>query len=77
MTSIASKPLRTAILAVAVITAVAFAGAGWFGLSWYRAAHDRKLNVGTERDAVLRDAQRATLTLNTLDYQRVQDHSCL
>jgi Mce-associated membrane protein len=73
MTSIASKPLRTAILAVAVITAVAFTGAGWFGLCWYRAAHDRKLDVGMERDAVLRDAQHATLTLNTLDYQRVQD----
>ena len=73
MTSITSKPLRTAILAVAVIAAVAFAGAGWFGLCWYRAAHDRKLDVGMARDAVLRDAQRATLTLNTLDYQRVQD----
>lgn len=66
-------PLRTAILAVAVLAVVAVAGAGWFGLSWYRAAHDESLAVGMERDAVLRDAQRAVLTLNTLNYRQVQD----
>lgn len=84
MTSIATKPtwlrrtfhggpLQTAIVAVAVIAAVASTGAGWFGLSWYRATQDHSLAVGVDRDAVLRDAQQATLTLNTLDYRRVQD----
>ena len=66
-------PLRTAILAVAVLALVAFAGAGWFGVSWYRAAHDKSLGAGMERDAVLRDGEQAILTLNTLDYRRVQD----
>lgn len=84
MTSIATKPtapqqtsqrgpLRTAILAVAALAVVAFAAAGWFGLSWYLAAHNNSLAVGADRDAVLRDAQQATLTLNTLDYRHVQD----
>lgn len=66
-------PLRTAILVVAVIAAVAVAAAGWFGGAWFWAAHDKSLVLGLDRDAVLRDAQRATFTLNTLDYRRVQD----
>jgi Mce-associated membrane protein len=84
MTSIATKPtaepqtsrsgpLRTAILAVAALAVIAFVAAGWFGVSWYRAAHDKSLAVGLARDAVLRDAQQAALTLNTLDYRHVQD----
>lgn len=84
MTSIATKPtvqpqaprggpLRMAILAVAALTVIAFIGAGWFGLSWYLAAHDKSLAQSMDRDAVLRDAQRATLTLNTVDYRHVQD----
>jgi Mce-associated membrane protein len=84
MTSIATKPtvlqqtpqgglLRRATLAVAALAVVAFAAAAWFGVSWYLAAHDRSLAVGMDRDAVLRDAQQATLTLNTLDYRHVQD----
>jgi Mce-associated membrane protein len=66
-------PLRTATLALAMVAVVAFAAAGWFGVSWYRTAHDKTFAVGMDRDAVLRDAQSATLTLNTLDYRRVQE----
>jgi Mce-associated membrane protein len=66
-------PLRSVILAVATVAVVAFAAAGWSGLSWYRAAHNRSLAVSMDRDAVLRDAERAILTLNTLDYRQVQD----
>ncbi|MDQ2789675.1 MAG: hypothetical protein M3Y73_08185 [Actinomycetota bacterium] len=66
-------PLRTAIVAVAVVAALAFAATGWFAVSWYRAAHGKSLSLGMDRDNVLRDAQRSTLTLNTLDYRRVQD----
>ncbi|MDQ3825546.1 MAG: hypothetical protein M3325_07265 [Actinomycetota bacterium] len=84
MTSIATKPtlqspalqggpLRKAILAVAALTVVAFVAAGWFGLSWYLAANNKSLAVSEERDAVLRDAQQATLTLNNIDYRHVQD----
>ncbi|HKS53030.1 MAG TPA: hypothetical protein VJS67_14290 [Pseudonocardiaceae bacterium] len=84
MTSIATKPtvqpqtaqggpLRVVILAVAALVVIAFIAAGWFGLSWYTAAHDKSLSAGLERDAALRDAQQAALTLNTLDYRHVQD----
>jgi Mce-associated membrane protein len=66
-------PLRTATLVVAVVAALAVAAAGWYGVSWYRAAHDESLALGRERDTVLRDAQRAALNLNTLDYRQVQD----
>lgn len=66
-------PLRTAILVVAVVAVVALAAAGWFGVSWAWVAHDKSLALGMDRDAVLRDAQRDTLNLNTLDYRQVQD----
>jgi Mce-associated membrane protein len=65
-------PLGTAILAIAVLAVFAFGAAGWYGVTWYRAAHDESLAMGMDRDAALRDAQRATLTLNTLDYRQVQ-----
>lgn len=66
-------PLRIAIVAVAVLAVVALAVAGWFGVAWYRAAHNQSLAAGADRDAVLRDAQQATASLNTLDFRRVQD----
>ena len=66
-------PLRIAIIAVAVLAVVSLAAAGWFGVAWYRGAHDRSLAVGAEREVVLRDAQQATASLNTLDFRRVQD----
>ena len=66
-------PLRTATSALAVLALVAVAAAGWFGVSWYRAAHDPSLSRGMARDAVLHDAQQAMVNLNTIDYRRVQD----
>lgn len=66
-------PLRSATLVVAVVAALAVAAAGWCGVSWYRAAHDESLALGRDRDTVLRDAQRAALNLNTLDYRQVQE----
>jgi len=65
--------LRIITLVVAVVALVAFSAAGWFGLSWYRVAQDKSLVLGRDREAVLQDAQRATLTLNTLDYRQVQE----
>lgn len=66
-------PLRMVTLVVTAVAVLAATAAGWFGVSWYRVAHDKSLALGMDRDAVLRDAQRATLTLNTLDYRRVRD----
>lgn len=71
--SLPAGPLRVAIIVVAVLTLLAFLTAGGYGLAWYRAAHDRAYIVGVVRDEVRQDAQQAALTLNTLDYRRVQD----
>ncbi len=65
--------IRAFTVAVAVLAVVGFVAAGWFGVSWYRAAHGESLALGMARDAVLQDAQQATINLNTLDYRRVQD----
>lgn len=69
-TAFLDGPLRTA---TGVLAAVALLAAGWFGLSWYRAAHDESLALRMTRDTVLQDGQQATVNLNTLDYRRVQD----
>lgn len=66
-------PLRVAIIVVAMLTLLTLVTAGAYGLAWYRAAHDRAYTVGMMRDEVRQDAQQAALTLNTLDYRRVQD----
>lgn len=60
-------------LVLAALAALAVGIAGWCGVSWYRAAHDGSLASAVARDAVLQDAQQATINLNTLDYRRVQD----
>ncbi len=64
--------LRIAILVLAVLAVLACAAAGWFGLSWYRAAHDESLELAATRDVVLREAQQAAVNLNTLDFERVE-----
>jgi hypothetical protein len=51
------RPLRTATIAVAALAAVVFFAAGWFGLSWYRVAHDESLALRMARDTVLLAAQ--------------------
>jgi Mce-associated membrane protein len=67
------EPLRIVTVAIMVLAALAVGTAGWFGVSWYRAAHDELLAGGIARDTVLQDAQQATINLNTLDFRRVQD----
>ncbi|MGH3764893.1 MAG: hypothetical protein ACRDS0_26585 [Pseudonocardiaceae bacterium] len=67
------KPLRIVTIVIAAPAVLAVGTAGWFGGSWYRAAHDELLAGGIARDTVLQDAQQATINLNTLDYRRVQD----
>ncbi|HET9256342.1 MAG TPA: hypothetical protein VFO16_14245 [Pseudonocardiaceae bacterium] len=52
---------------------LALGAAGWFGVSWYQAAHDESPDGAVARDRVVQDAQQATINLNTLDYRRVQD----
>ncbi|WP_222721196.1 hypothetical protein [Actinomadura sp. HBU206391] len=60
------------LFAVALVTAVIAAScAGWFGLSWYRAAYDDSLRYSQSRDEVLRAGEQAVQNLNTLDYRDV------
>ncbi|HEX2297651.1 MAG TPA: hypothetical protein VHH34_03885 [Pseudonocardiaceae bacterium] len=65
-------PLRVATIVVAALALVACIVAAWFGLSWYRAAHDESIRRGIVRDTALQDAQQAAINVNTLDYRRVQ-----
>lgn len=67
-----TEPLRMAIVLTAVLAVLATLSAGWFGVSWYRAAHDESLQLATARDVVLRESQQAAVNLNTLDYQNVE-----
>jgi Mce-associated membrane protein len=66
-------PLRVASLVVAVLALIACVLAGWFGLSWFRAAHDESIALGMVRETVLQDAQQSAVNLNTLNYRLVQD----
>ncbi|MFN2495450.1 MAG: hypothetical protein ABR608_06030 [Pseudonocardiaceae bacterium] len=66
-------PLQVAATVVAVLALVACAIAGWFGLAWFRAAHDESIALGMVRDAVLQDAQQAAINLNTLNHRLVRD----
>lgn len=63
--SVLRDPLRTVLLALVVLAALA---AGWFGFSWFSAAQDTELSYGRERDAVLQVAGEALATLHTVDY---------
>jgi len=56
--------------AVALLVAAA-AVAGWFGVAWARAASDDSLSYSRTRDEVNRVGQAAIVTMNTLDYRKV------
>jgi Mce-associated membrane protein len=56
--------------AVALLVAAA-AVAGWFGVAWFSAANDDSLSFSKTRDEVNRVGQTAIVTMNTLDYRKV------
>lgn len=62
------KILLTA--AVALVVAAA-AVAGWFGVAWFNAANDDSLSYSQVRDEVNRVGVAAVVTMNTLDYRKV------
>ena len=66
-------PWHVVARAVAALAVVACLLAGWFGLAWYRVAHDGSVALGMVRDAVLQDAEQAAINLNTLNHRLVQD----
>ena len=71
--SVLGDSQRRVTVGIAVLATLAVGTAGWFGVSWDRAAHDGSLASGIARDTVLQDAQQAAINLNTLDYRRLQD----
>lgn len=58
--------LRDGLVLLVVVAALA---AGWFGWSWYQAAHDDGLEFARMRDTVLREATEALDALNSVDYR--------
>lgn len=60
-------------MVVAVLALSACLLAGWFGVAWFRAAHDESIALGMVRDTALLEAQQAAINVNTLDHRRVQD----
>lgn len=65
-------PLRVATTVVTVLVVLSCVAAGWYGVSWYRAAHDSSLDLAQTRDTVLRSAQQAAINLNTMDHRSVE-----
>jgi len=64
--------LPQVLLTVAVALVVAAAAvAGWFGVAWVNAANDDSLDYSRVRDEVNRVGQNAIVTMNTLDYRKV------
>jgi Mce-associated membrane protein len=64
----------TMLLAGATALAVAAgAVAVWFGVKWFNADNDDSLAYSKVRDDVTRVATTAVITLNTLDYRRVDE----
>lgn len=64
--------LPQVLLTVAVALVVAAAAvAGWFGVAWLNAANDDSLEYSQVRDEVNRVGQAAVVTMNTLDYRKV------
>ncbi|GAA1965793.1 hypothetical protein [Amycolatopsis minnesotensis] len=59
-------PLRTGLLALAVVAVLA---AAWFGWSWWQASADDGLQRARDRDAVLAAAADGLVALNTVDYR--------
>jgi Mce-associated membrane protein len=56
-------------LVLAGLTAVALLVAGWFGVSWWNAAHDEGAALATDRDTAILAGQQAITNFNTLDYR--------
>jgi Mce-associated membrane protein len=56
--------------AVALVVAAA-AVAGWFGVAWFNAANDDSLDYSRVRDEVNRVGVAAVVTMNNLDYRKV------
>ncbi|GAA1982536.1 hypothetical protein [Amycolatopsis minnesotensis] len=59
---------RTALTSAAIVVAVG--AAGWFGYTWWDAAHDGGVHRAVARDQALRAGQQGIAGFNTLDFRQ-------
>jgi Mce-associated membrane protein len=62
---------RLFLTAAVALVVAATAVAGWFGVAWLRVANDDSLSFSQTRDEVNRVGQAAIVTMNNLDYRKV------
>lgn len=70
----AGGPSRLPVVALSVSIALVVAAAAvaaWFGVSWFQASNDDGLEFSGKRDEVDRVARAAIVTMNTLDYRKL------
>jgi Mce-associated membrane protein len=68
-----SKLPQVLLTAAVALVVAAAAVAGWFGVAWFNAANDDSLRYSQVRDEVNRVGQAAVVTMNTLDYRKVDE----
>jgi Mce-associated membrane protein len=68
-----SKLPTIALTAAVALLVAALAVAGWFGVAWFNAANDDGLAYSGVRDEVDRVARAAIVTMNTLDYRKLDE----
>jgi len=61
--------VRIATIATAVVAVLAVVAAGWYGVSWFRAANSPAQSMAMAREEVLRDARQVILNLEAIDYE--------
>jgi Mce-associated membrane protein len=66
-----SKLPQVLLTAAVALLVAAAAVAGWFGVAWFNAANDDSLAYSRVRDEVNRVGVAAVVTMNTLDYRKV------
>ncbi|HEY7593497.1 MAG TPA: hypothetical protein VH969_10115 [Actinophytocola sp.] len=72
----ARPPSRLPVIALSVSIALVVAAAAvavWFGVAWFRAANDDGLEYSGKRDEVDRVARAAIVTMNELDYRKLDE----
>jgi Mce-associated membrane protein len=65
-------PVVALSVSIALVVAAA-AVATWFGIAWFNASHDDGLAYSGKRDDVDRIARTAIVTMNTLDYRKLDE----
>ncbi len=60
--------VRIATIVTAVLAVLAVVAAGWYGVSWFRAANSPEQSTAMAREEVLRDARQVILNLEAIDY---------